>query len=167
MNTRVQVEHPVTEMVTGIDLVAEQLRVAAGQKLTIKQEDVVLTGHSIECRINAEDPESFMPHPGTITAFHPPGGPGVRVDTHIYAGYKVPPNYDSMIGKLIVHGPDRETAIARMRVALNETVVEGIKTNIPLQQRIMRDVGFQTGGQNIHYLEKRLAERKTKSIELT
>ncbi|KRG78771.1 acetyl-CoA carboxylase [Stenotrophomonas ginsengisoli] len=167
MNTRVQVEHPVTEMVTGIDLVAEQLRVAAGQKLTIKQEDVVLTGHAIECRINAEDPESFMPHPGTITAFHPPGGPGVRVDTHIYAGYKVPPNYDSMIGKLIVHGPDRETAIARMRVALNETVVEGIKTNIPLQQRIMRDVGFQTGGQNIHYLEKRLAERKTKSIELT
>ena len=167
MNTRVQVEHPVTEMVTGIDLVAEQLRVAAGQKLTIKQEDVVLNGHSIECRINAEDPESFMPHPGTITAFHPPGGPGVRVDTHIYAGYKVPPNYDSMIGKLIVHGPDRETAIARMRVALNETVIEGIKTNIPLQQRIMRDVGFQTGGQNIHYLEKRLAERKTKSIELT
>lgn len=167
MNTRVQVEHPVTEMVTGIDLVAEQLRVAAGQKLTIKQEDVVLTGHAIECRINAEDPENFMPHPGTITAFHPPGGPGVRVDTHVYAGYKVPPNYDSMIGKLIVHGPDRETAIARMRVALNETVIEGIKTNIPLQQRIMRDVGFQTGGQNIHYLEKRLAERKTKAIDLS
>ena len=167
MNTRVQVEHPVTEMVTGIDLVAEQLRVAAGQKLTIKQEDVVLTGHAIECRINAEDPENFMPHPGTITAFHPPGGPGVRVDTHVYAGYKVPPNYDSMIGKLIVHGPDRETAIARMRVALNETVIEGIKSNIPLQQRIMRDVGFQAGGQNIHYLEKRLAERKTKSIALT
>ena len=167
MNTRLQVEHPVTEMVTGIDLVAEQLRVAAGQKLTIRQEDVVLTGHAIECRINAEDPENFMPHPGTITAFHPPGGPGVRVDTHVYAGYKVPPNYDSMIGKLIVHGPDRETAIARMRVALNETVIEGIKTNIPLQQRIMRDVGFQTGGQNIHYLEKRLAERKTKAIDLS
>ncbi len=122
MNTRIQVEHPVTEMVTGIDLVAEQLRIACGQKLSIKQSDVVLSGHAIECRINAEDPESFMPHPGTITAFHPPGGPGVRVDTHIYAGYKVPPNYDSMIGKLIVHGPDRETAIARMRVALNETV---------------------------------------------
>ena len=167
MNTRIQVEHPVTEMVTGIDLVAEQLRIACGQKLSIKQSDVVLSGHAIECRINAEDPESFMPHPGTITAFHPPGGPGVRVDTHIYAGYKVPPNYDSMIGKLIVHGPDRETAIARMRVALNETVIEGIKSNIPLQQRIMRDVGFQAGGQNIHYLEKRLAERKTKSIALT
>jgi acetyl-CoA carboxylase, biotin carboxylase subunit len=167
MNTRIQVEHPVTEMVTGIDLVAEQLRIAAGQKLSIKQEDVVLTGHAIECRINAEDPETFMPHPGGITAFHPPGGPGVRVDTHIYAGYKVPPNYDSMIGKLIVHGPDRETAIERMRVALNETVIEGIKTNIPLQQRIMRDKGFQAGGQNIHYLEKRLAERKTKSIELS
>jgi len=167
MNTRIQVEHPVTEMVTGIDLVAEQLRIASGQKLSIKQSDVVLTGHAIECRINAEDPETFMPHPGNITAFHPPGGAGVRVDTHIYAGYRVPPNYDSMIGKLIVHGPDRETAIARMRVALNETVIEGIKTNIPLQQRIMRDVGFQTGGQNIHYLEKRLSERKTKSIELT
>ncbi len=167
MNTRIQVEHPVTEMVTGIDLVAEQLRIAAGQKLSIKQEDVVLTGHAIECRINAEDPETFMPHPGGITAFHPPGGPGVRVDTHIYAGYKVPPNYDSMIGKLIVHGPDRETAIERMRVALSETVVEGIKTNIPLQQRIMRDKGFQAGGQNIHYLEKRLAERKTKAIALT
>ena len=167
MNTRIQVEHPVTEMITGIDLIAEQLRIAAGRKLSIKQEDVTITGHAIECRINAEDPETFMPHPGTITAFHPPGGPGVRVDTHIYAGYKVPPNYDSMIGKLIIHGPDRETAIARMQVALNETVIEGIKTNIPLQQRIMRDKGFQAGGQNIHYLEKRLAERKTKSIELS
>ena len=167
MNTRIQVEHPVTEMITGIDLVAEQLRIASGRKLSIKQEDVVLTGHAIECRINAEDPESFMPNPGTITAFHPPGGPGVRVDTHIYAGYKVPPNYDSMIGKLIVHAPDRETAIARMQVALNETVIEGIKTNIPLQSRIMRDKGFQAGGQNIHYLEKRLAERKTKSIDLS
>ena len=167
MNTRIQVEHPVTEMITGIDLIAEQLRIAAGRKLSIKQEDVTITGHAIECRINAEDPESFMPHPGTITAFHPPGGPGVRVDTHIYAGYKVPPNYDSMIGKLIIHGPDRETAIARMQVALNETVIEGIRTNIPLQQRIMRDKGFQAGGQNIHYLEKRLAERKTKSIELS
>ena len=167
MNTRIQVEHPVTEMITGIDLIAEQLRIASGKKLSITQEDVTITGHAIECRINAEDPESFMPHPGTITAFHPPGGPGVRVDTHIYAGYKVPPNYDSMIGKLIVHAPDRETAIARMQVALNETVIEGIKTNIPLQSRIMRDKGFQAGGQNIHYLEKRLAERKTKSIELS
>jgi len=167
MNTRVQVEHPVTEMVTGIDLVCEQLRIAAGQKLSIKQSDVVLTGHAIECRINAEDAETFVPSPGQITAFHPPGGPGVRVDTHIYSGYRVPPNYDSMIGKLIVHGPDRETAIARMRVALSELVVDGIKTNVALQQRIMRDKGFQAGGQNIHYLEKRLAERKNKSIALT
>jgi acetyl-CoA carboxylase biotin carboxylase subunit len=167
MNTRIQVEHPVTELVTGIDLVCEQLKIAAGQKLSIKQSDIVLNGHAIECRINAEDPETFMPHPGLIQHFHPPGGPGVRVDTHIYEGYRVPPNYDSMIGKLIVHGPDRETAIARMQVALNETVVEGIKTNVPLQQRIMRDKGFQAGGQNIHYLEKRLAERKTKAISLT
>ncbi len=167
MNTRVQVEHPVTEMVTGIDLVAEQLRIASGQKLSIKQSDVVLHGHAIECRINAEDAETFIPSPGLITGFYPPGGPGVRVDTHIYAGYKVPPNYDSMIGKLIVHGPDRETAIARMRVALSEMVVDGIKTNVALQQRIMRDQGFQAGGQNIHYLEKRLAERKTRSIALT
>ncbi len=167
MNTRVQVEHPVTEMVTGIDLVCEQLRIAAGQKLNIKQSDVVLTGHAIECRIIAEDAETFVPSPGQITAFHPPGGPGVRVDTHIYSGYRVPPNYDSMIGKLIVHGPDRETAIARMRVALSELVVDGIKTNVALQQRIMRDKGFQAGGQNIHYLEKRLAERKNKSIALT
>ncbi|HVJ36768.1 MAG TPA: acetyl-CoA carboxylase biotin carboxylase subunit, partial [Stenotrophomonas sp.] len=166
MNTRIQVEHPVTERITGIDLVCEQLRIAAGQKLSIKQSDIVLRGHAIECRINAEDPETFMPHPGLITAFHPPGGPGVRVDTHIYSGYKVPPNYDSMVGKLIVHGPDRDTAIARMRVALSEMVVDGIKTNIPLQQRIMRDKGFQAGGQNIHYLEKRLAERKNQSIAL-
>jgi acetyl-CoA carboxylase biotin carboxylase subunit len=167
MNTRIQVEHPVTEMVTGIDLVAEQLKIAAGQKLSIKQSDVVLSGHAIECRINAEDAETFVPSPGTITGFHPPGGPGVRVDTHIYSGYRVPSNYDSMIGKLIVHGPDRETAIARMRVALSEMVVDGIKTNVALQQRIMRDKGFQAGGQNIHYLEKRLAERKNKPIALT
>ena len=166
MNTRIQVEHPVTEMVTGIDLVAEQLRIAAGHKLSIRQQDVVLEGHAIECRINAEDPESFIPSPGLIQHFHAPGGPGVRVDTHIYEGYRVPPNYDSMVGKLIVHGPDRETAIARMRVALSEMVVDGIKTNIPLQQRIMRDQGFQAGGQNIHYLEKRLAERKNQSIAL-
>ena len=146
MNTRVQVEHPVTEMVTGID--------------------IVLEGHAIECRINAEDPDTFMPSPGLIQHFHAPGGPGVRVDSHIYEGYRVPPNYDSMIGKLIVHGPDRETAICRMRVALSEMVVDGIKTNIPLQQRILADVGFQQGGQNIHYLEKRLKEQKEKSLSI-
>ncbi|MBW8824402.1 MAG: acetyl-CoA carboxylase biotin carboxylase subunit [Xanthomonadales bacterium] len=166
MNTRIQVEHPVTEFVTGIDLVREQLMIAAGHKLSIRQEDIVLRGHAIECRINAEDPESFLPSPGLIQHFHAPGGPGVRVDSHIYEGYRVPPNYDSMIGKLIVHGPDRETAIARMRVALSEMVVDGIKTNIPLQQRIMRDVGFQNGGQNIHYLEKRLAERKGRTLPI-
>ena len=166
MNTRIQVEHPVTELVTGIDLVREQLNIAAGQKLTIKQEDVVLKGHAIECRINAEDPETFMPSPGLITHFHSAGGPGVRVDSHVYEGYRVPPNYDSMIGKLIVHGPDRETAIARMRVALSEMVVDGIKTNIPLQQRILSDAGFAAGGQNIHYLEKRLAESKERSLKL-
>ena len=167
MNTRIQVEHPVTEMVTGIDLVREQLNVAAGRKLTIKQEDVVLEGHAIECRINAEDPDTFMPSPGLITHFHSAGGPGVRVDSHVYEGYRVPPNYDSMIGKLIVHGPDRATAIARMRVALSEMVVDGIKTNIPLQQRIMADAGFAAGGQNIHYLEKRLAESKERSLKLS
>ncbi len=167
MNTRIQVEHPVTERITGIDLVCEQLRIAAGQPLSIKQSDVVLRGHAIECRINAEDAETFLPNPGLITAFHPPGGPGVRMDTHIYSGYKVPPNYDSMIGKLIVHGPDRETAIARMHLALSEMVVDGIKTNIPLQQRIMCDKGFQSGGQNIHYLEKCLAERKNQTIGRT
>jgi len=166
MNTRIQVEHPVTELVTGIDLVREQLMIASGHTLSIRQEDVVLTGHAIECRINAEDPETFMPSPGAIRHFHAPGGPGVRVDTHVYEGYAVPPNYDSMIGKLIVHGPDRETAIARMRVALSEMVVDGIKTNIPLQQRIMRDQGFAAGGQNIHYLEKRLAERKNKTLAI-
>ena len=166
MNTRIQVEHPVTELVTGIDLVREQLNIAAGQKLTIKQEAVVLKGHAIECRINAEDPETFMPSPGLITHFHSAGGPGVRVDSHVYEGYRVPPNYDSMIGKLIVHGPDRETAIARMRVALSEMVVDGIKTNIPLQQRILSDAGFAAGGQNIHYLEKRLAESKERSLKL-
>ena len=166
MNTRIQVEHPVTELVTGIDLVREQLMIAAGHKLSIKQSAVVLDGHAIECRINAEDPETFLPSPGLIAHFHAPGGPGVRVDSHIYEGYRVPPNYDSMIGKLIVHGPDRDTAIARMRVALSEMVVDGIRTNIPLQQRIMADGGFQQGGQNIHYLEKRLAERKDKSLSI-
>jgi acetyl-CoA carboxylase biotin carboxylase subunit len=160
MNTRIQVEHPVTELITGVDLVREQLRIAAGEKLSIKQEDIKIQGHAIECRINAEDPENFMPSPGTVKRFEAPGGPGVRVDTHLYDGYKIPPNYDSMIGKLIVHGPDRETAIARMRLALAETVIEGVKCNLPLQQRIMNDVGFQQGGQNIHYLEKRMAEHK-------
>lgn len=166
MNTRIQVEHPVTELVTGIDLVREQLLIAAGHRLSIKQEDVVLRGHAIECRINAEDPETFMPSPGLIKHFHAPGGPGVRVDTHIYEGYRVPPNYDSMIGKLIVHGADRAQAIARMRVALSEMVVDGIKTNVPLQQRIMADSGFQAGGANIHYLEKKLAEAREKGIGL-
>ena len=166
MNTRIQVEHPVTEMITGVDLVKEQLLIASGRPLSIRQEDVEINGHAIECRINAEDPESFLPCPGLIRHFHAPGGPGVRVDSHIYEGYKVPPNYDSMIGKLIVHGATRAQAIARMRVALSEMVVDGIKTNIPLQQSIMRDTGFQAGGKNIHYLEKRLAERKNKSIAL-
>ncbi len=160
MNTRIQVEHPVTEMVTGVDLVREQLLIAAGQPLSLRQADVHFTGHAIECRINAEDPDTFMPSPGTIRRFESPGGPGVRVDTHIYDGYKIPPNYDSMIGKLIVHGRDRATALARMRIALSELVVEGIKTNVPLQQRILADGGFQLGGQNIHYLEKRMAESR-------
>ncbi len=164
MNTRIQVEHPVTELITGVDLVREQLLIAGGEKLTIRQEDIVLDGHSIECRINAEDPDTFMPSPGLVKRFESPGGPGVRVDTHVYDGYRIPPNYDSMIGKLIVHGRDRETAIARMRIALSEMVVEGIKTNVPLQQRIMADGGFQTGGQNIHYLEKRMAEAREKAI---
>jgi acetyl-CoA carboxylase biotin carboxylase subunit len=166
MNTRIQVEHPVTELVTGIDLVREQLLIAAGEKLSIRQDQIVLRGHAIECRINAEDPDTFMPSPGLIKRFHPAGGPGVRLDTHIYDGYRIPPNYDSMIGKLIVHAPDRATAVARMRIALAELVVDGIKTNIPLQQRIMADAGFQAGGQNIHYLEKRIAERKDKAIAL-
>ena len=163
MNTRIQVEHPVTEMVTGIDLITEQLRVAAGEKLRIKQSDVRWTGHAIECRINAEDPETFIPSPGVIKRFHPPGGPGIRLDTHIYDGYAVPPNYDAMIGKIIAHGPNRTAAIARMRVALGELVVEGIKTNIPLQQKNMIDQVFQLGGFNIHYLERRLLEQRGKS----
>src|SRR5690242_6856712 len=160
MNTRIQVEHPVTELITGIDLVREQLLIAGGEKLSIRQEDVQIRGHAIECRINAEDPDTFMPSPGVVKRFEAPGGPGVRVETHLYDGYRIPPNYDSMIGKLIVDGPDRETAICRMRLALAETVIEGVKCNIPLQQRIMADAGFQHGGQNIHYLEKRMAEQK-------
>ena len=156
MNTRVQVEHPVTEMVTGIDIVKEQLRIAAGEPLSFTQDDIVLRGHAIECRLNAEDPVTFMPCPGTIDVFHMPGGPGIRCETHIYNGYRVPPYYDSMIGKLIAHGDDRASAIARMRTALSEMVIDGIKTNIPLQQDIMADNAFVTGGQNIHYLEKKL-----------
>ncbi len=160
MNTRIQVEHPVTELITGVDLIKQQLLIAAGEPLKIQQSDIKLNGHAIECRVNAEDPNTFMPSPGTIEIFHAPGGPGVRVDSHVYDGYKVPPNYDSMIGKIITHAEDRHTAIRRMRLALAETVVNGIKTNIPLQQRIMNDQGFVAGGKNIHYLEKRLNEQK-------
>ena len=156
MNTRVQVEHPVTEMITGFDIVKEQLRIAAGEPLSITQDQVTFTGHAIECRLNAEDPKNFMPCPGTIDQFHMPGGPGIRCETHIYNGYKVPPYYDSMIGKLIAHGDDRDSAIARMKTALSEMVIDGIKTNIPLQQSIMADAAFSEGGQNIHYLEKKL-----------
>ncbi len=160
MNTRIQVEHPVTEAITGVDLIKQQLLIAAGEKLQIKQSDINLVGHAIECRINAEDSKTFMPSPGTINIFHAPGGPGVRVDSHVYDGYKVPPNYDSMIGKIIVRGEDRNTTIKRMRLALAETVVSGIKTNIALQQMIMQDQGFVAGGKNIHYLEKRLEKDK-------
>jgi acetyl-CoA carboxylase biotin carboxylase subunit len=156
MNTRVQVEHPVTEMITGFDIVKEQLRIAAGLPLSITQEQVRFTGHAIECRLNAEDPKTFMPSPGLIEQFHMPGGPGIRCETHIYNGYRVPPYYDSMIGKLIAHGDDRDSAIARMKTALSEMVIDGIKTNIPLQQSIMADSAFAQGGQNIHYLEKKL-----------
>ena len=156
MNTRIQVEHPVTEMITGIDLIKEQLRIAAGMPLSIKQSDVQVRGHAIECRINAEDPETFLPSPGKITHFHSPGGFGVRWESHIYSGYTVPPHYDSMIGKLITYGETRDVAIARMRNALSETIIDGIKTNIPLQEQIMDDPNFQQGGTNIHYLEKKL-----------
>ena len=156
MNTRVQVEHPVTEMVTGFDIVKEQLLIASGEKLSIKQSDVKLRGHAIECRINAEDPTNFMPSPGLIEQFHMPGGPGIRVETHIYNGYRVPPYYDSMIGKLIAYGETRESAIARMRTALNEMVIAGIKCNIPLCLDIINDAAFAAGGQNIHYLEQKL-----------
>jgi acetyl-CoA carboxylase biotin carboxylase subunit len=156
MNTRLQVEHTVTEMITGIDLVQQQIFVAAGQKLAFRQKDIVLRGHAIECRINAEDPYNFVPSPGTINRFHMPGGPGVRIDTHAYGGYVVPPYYDSMIGKLITHGDTREQAIARMRIALSEMYVEGIKTNIPLHADLMADAAFHQGGTSIHYLEQKL-----------
>ena len=156
MNTRIQVEHPVTEMVTGVDLIRQQIQIAAGQGLTLQQDDILFRGHAIECRINAEDPEKFIPSPGKIEKYHAPGGPGVRVDSHVYSGYSVPPHYDSMIGKLIVHGRDRPAALARMKQALSEMVIEGIKCNIPLQQRIMQDKVFASGTHNIHYLEKML-----------
>ena len=156
MNTRIQVEHPVTEMVTGVDLIREQILIAAGQPLSIKQDDIEIKGHAIECRINAEDPKTFMPSPGKITRFHAPGGFGIRWESHIYAGYAVPPYYDSMIGKLIAYGETREVAIARMKNALAELVIDGIKTNIELHIEIMNDEGFMKGGTNIHYLEKKL-----------
>ncbi|MEI2770056.1 MAG: acetyl-CoA carboxylase biotin carboxylase subunit [Candidatus Competibacter sp.] len=156
MNTRVQVEHPVTELITGVDIVKEQLLIAASQPLSYSQKDIRITGHAVECRLNAENPETFVPSPGIITQYHAPGGPGIRVDSHIYNGYRVPPNYDSMIGKLIAHGETREAAIARMRNALAELVIEGIKTNAPLHQRILGDARFIAGGTDIHYLEKQL-----------
>ncbi|MFT7387095.1 MAG: acetyl-CoA carboxylase biotin carboxylase subunit [Candidatus Endobugula sp.] len=156
MNTRIQVEHPVSEMITGIDLIKEQIRVCSGEKLSYTQDDVVLRGHSFECRINAEDPKTFMPSPGTVSTYHPPGGLGVRVDSHLYSGYKVPPFYDSMIAKVITHGETREIALRRMRNALDEMVIEGIRSNIPLQQELVRDSAFAEGGVNIHYLEKKL-----------
>lgn len=157
MNTRIQVEHPVSEMVTGVDLIKEQIRVCAGEKLSIKQSDIVIRGHSFECRINAEDPKTFMPCPGLVKNYHAPGGLGVRVDSHLYSGYTVPPNYDSMIAKVITYGETREIALNRMRNALDETIVDGIRTNIPLQQMLVRDTEFRKGGVNIHYLEKKLA----------
>ena len=161
MNTRIQVEHPITEMITGVDLIQAQLEIASGKPLAIKQQDIQLSGHSIECRINAEDPNTFIPFPGTITAFHAPGGIGVRWDSHLYAGYIVPPYYDSMIGKLITWGTTRNVAIARMQTALNELVIEGIATNIPLLQQILKDAGFTEGGQSIHYLEETVLALKS------
>jgi acetyl-CoA carboxylase, biotin carboxylase subunit len=162
MNTRVQVEHPVTEMITGIDIVQEQIHIAAGEKLRFRQKDIQLRGHAIECRINAEDPYRFTPSPGKITSYHPPGGPGIRVDSHVYQGYTVPPNYDSMVGKVIAYGASREQAMSRMRIALSEMVVEGIQTNIPLHRELLNDTGFTRGGVSIHYLEQKLAQEQKK-----
>jgi acetyl-CoA carboxylase biotin carboxylase subunit len=159
MNTRVQVEHPVTEMITGIDIVQEQIKIAAGQKLSFRQRDIVFRGHAIECRLNAEDPFKFTPSPGRIQSWHMPGGPGIRVDSHAYSGYMVPPNYDSMIGKLIAYGATREQAIRRMRIALSEMVIDGIQTNVPLHRELMLDSKFVEGGTSIHYLEQRLEEQ--------
>ena len=160
MNTRVQVEHPVTELITGVDIVKTQIMVAAGEKLPFTQRQITVKGHAIECRINAEDPFNFVPSPGRITMWHAPGGPGVRVDSHVYTNYFVPPNYDSMVGKIIVYGDTRDQAIARMRTALSETLVEGISTNIPLHRELMVDAKFMSGGTNIHYLEAWIAARK-------
>jgi acetyl-CoA carboxylase biotin carboxylase subunit len=159
MNTRVQVEHPVTELITGVDIVQETIRIAAGEKLSVKQKDVHFRGHAIECRINAEDPYTFVPSPGRITLYHAPGGPGIRVDSHVYQNYYVPPHYDSMIGKLISYGATREQAIARMRTALSEMIVEGIKTNIPLHQDLLVDTNVLAGGASIHYLEQKLGKK--------
>jgi acetyl-CoA carboxylase biotin carboxylase subunit len=163
MNTRVQVEHPVTEMISGIDIVQLQIRIACGEKLPVKQRDIVLKGHAIECRINAEDPYRFTPSPGRITSFHMPGGPGIRVDSHAYNGYYVPPHYDSLLGKIVAYGDTREQAIARLDIALSETIIEGIKTNILLHQDLLHDSEFLRGGVSIHYLEdklKKLAARE-------
>ena len=162
MNTRIQVEHPVTEMITGVDLVQEQIHVAAGEKLRLRQKDLAVRGHAIECRINAEDPYRFTPSPGKITSYHPPGGPGIRVDSHVYQGYTVPPNYDSMVGKVIAFGATRDQALARMRIALSEMVVEGIQTNIPLHRELLNDTRFMRGGVSIHYLEQKLAQEEKK-----
>ena len=159
MNTRIQVEHPVTEMITGVDIVREQLLIASGEKLSIRQEDIQFRGHALECRINAEDPSTFMPAPGKIKTFHAPGGPGVRMDSHIYNGYTVPPHYDSLIGKLIVHGDSRKTALVKMHQALNELVVEGIRTNAALHRELVLDPSFLTGGVSIHYLESKLEHK--------
>jgi acetyl-CoA carboxylase, biotin carboxylase subunit len=159
MNTRIQVEHPVTEMITGIDIVQAQIRVASGQKLPFKQRDIQFRGHAVECRINAEHPYKFSPSPGRITQFHVPGGPGIRVDSHVYANYFVPPNYDSMVGKVIAWADTREQAIAKMRIALSEMIVEGIETNLPLHQELMLDSAFLRGGTSIHYLEEKLSKQ--------
>jgi acetyl-CoA carboxylase biotin carboxylase subunit len=165
MNTRVQVEHPVTEMITGVDIVQEQIRIAAGLKLGFRQKDIMFQGHAIECRINAEDPFKFTPSPGRILSWHMPGGPGIRVDSHAYGGYMVPPNYDSMIGKLISYGKTREQAIRRMRIALSEIVIDGITTNIPLHRELMLDPNFEEGGTSIHYLEHRLEEQAASRVK--
>ena len=159
MNTRVQVEHPVTEMITGIDIVQEQIRIAAGEKLRFRQRDIEFRGHAIECRINAEDPFTFVPSPGVIEFYHPPGGPGIRVDSHIYQGYRVPSHYDSMVAKVIAYGDTRDQAIRRMRIALSEMSIQGIKTNIALHQELMFDARFNEGGTAIHYLEQKLAQK--------
>ncbi len=156
MNTRVQVEHPVTEMVTGVDIVREQIRISAGEALSYRQSDIVVRGHAIECRINAEDPDTMLPCPGLVANYHAPGGPGIRMDSHLYSGYRVPPNYDSLVGKLVACGDSREEALARLDVALSETVIDGIKCNIPLQRDIINDAAFRQGGVDIHYLEKKL-----------